>query len=395
MPPKKKAQEVETTEAAASVEEAKAAPPVRLSKGKDAKSQLGALLATDILEGTLKKYGKNSLILGAEVKARKRDRIPTGIFPLDLALQGGWAVGGIHTLLGHKSSGKTTTLFRSLGQAQKMCAECWTAQEACKCGNTRDPVIAYLDVEGAIDPAWASRFMELDKILVSTPEYAEQTIAIAEALLRSKKCDIIVIDSLAFMTTMKEIEEAVEKDLVGEQARRLGKGMRKFSAALNEAMQSEGKRPTLFFTNQIRMKVGVMFGNPETTSGGLAPGFAAWTELRTKPAKYKMDDNGEFALYGDFGFSVEKTRNSAPRMSYDYRVMLVETETKKLGEVYDEDFILAHAERHGLVTGGGSSWKCLEESFKKKTEIEERLLKDKAFRKQVTDALLAAVQPTL
>jgi hypothetical protein len=108
-----------------------------------------------------------------------------------------------------------------------------------------------------------------------------------------------------------------------------------------------------------------------------------------------MDDNGEFALYGDFGFSVEKTRNSSPRMSYDYRVMLVETETKKLGEIYDEDFILAHAERHGLVTGGGSSWKCLEESFKKKTEIEERLLKDKVFRKQVTDALLAAVQPTL
>ena len=397
MPPKKKSDTTESTEVAAtSGTEAKAAPPaVRLSKGKDAKAQLGALLANEYMAGALKVYGKSSLIEGAEVKARKTKRIPTGIFALDLALNGGWAVGGIHTLTGHKSASKTTTLYRTLGEAQKKCANCWDELAACKCGDTREPVIAYLDVEGALDAAWACRFLDLDKILVSTPEHAEQAIGISEALLRSKKCDIIVIDSIAFMVTSKEITEDVGKDLVGDQARRLGKGVRKFIAALNEAMSSDGKRPTLFFTNQIRMKVGVMFGNPETTPGGLAPGFAAWTEVRMKPAKYKMDDNGELALYGDFGFNVEKAKNSVPRTSYDYRVMLVDTETKKLGDIYDEDFILAHAERHGIVTGGGASWKCLEESFRKKTEIEERLVADKAFRKRVTEALLAATLPTL
>lgn len=394
MSPRKKSESTESEAAESSGTEAKAAPPaVRLSKGNDAKAQVAALFSDEGIAGALKTLGKRTLILGSEFKARKLCRIPTGIFPLDLALHGGWAVGGLHTLTGHKSAAKTTTLYRTLGEAQKKCANCWDDLTACKCGDTREPVIAYLDVEGAMDAAWASRFLDLDKILVSTPEYAEQAIDISEALLRSKKCDIIIIDSLAFMTTAKEIEEASSKDLVGDQARRLGKGVRKFIAALNEAMSSDGKRPTLFFTNQIRMKVGVMFGNPETTPGGLAPGFAAWTEVRMKPAKYKMDDNGEYALYGDFGFSVDKAKNSIAKASYDYRMMLVDTETKKLGEIYDEDFILAHAERNGIVTGGGSSWKCLEEAFKKKTEIEERLVADKAFRKRVTTTLLEVVTP--
>lgn len=396
MSPKKKTDDEVTVEATSAVEAPAPAPAPtpRVPKGKDAKSQLGALLATEVVAGALKTYGKRSLIEGSEVKAREIKRIPSGVFPLDLALNGGWAVGGIHTLLGHKSSGKTTTLFRTLGEALKLCAECWARLDECKCKQTREPVIAYLDVEGALDVAWASRFLDLEKILLSTPEYAEQTLAIGEALLRSKKCDIIVVDSIAFMTPAKEIEESVEKDLVGEQARRLGKGFRKFIAALNDAMSAEGKRPTMFFTNQIRMKVGVMFGNPETASGGLAPGFAAWTEVRTKPAKYKMDDNGELALYGDFGFAVEKAKNSSPKTSYEYRMMVVDTETKKLGDIYDEDFILAHAERHGLVSGGGASWTCLGEQFRKKTEIEERLVKDKVFRRKVTSALLASVQPT-
>ena len=368
-------------------------PVVHLPKGKDAQAQIGKLLANEVVQGLFKTYGTRSLIEGAEVKARRTHRIPTGVFPLDVALNGGWATGGIHTLYGHKYSGKTTTLYRSLGEAQKLCAECWEPQAECKCGKLRDPVIAYIDVEGALDAPWASRFCDLAKMLVSHPEYAEQAISIAEALLRSHHCDIIVMDSIAFLTPAKEITEATEKDQVGEQARRLGKGVRKFVAALNEAMTSTGRRPTLFFTNQIRMKVGVMFGNPETTSGGLAPGFAAWTEVKMKPAKYKLDEKDEMALWGDFSFTVDKAKNSAPKTSFDYRMMLVDTETKRLGDIYDEDFILDHASRHSLVSGGGASWTCLGEKFGKKTEIEDRLLRDKAFRRRVTQALLAAVQP--
>jgi protein RecA len=366
----------------------------RIKQGNDAKSQLGALLSSELIASTLKTYGKKSLIEGAEVKARTVKRIPTGVFPLDYALEGGWAQGGVHTLTGHKSSCKTTMLYKTIGEAQKMCANCWEYFDRCNCKSPREPVCAYIDVEGALDPPWASRHFDLDKVLISTPEYAEQSLSIGEALLRSGRCDILVLDSLAFLTPAKEIEEAIEKDMMGTQARILGKGIRKFTAALNAAMTETGRRPTVFFTNQIRMKLGVMFGNPETTPGGLAPGFMAWTEVRMKGGKYKMDDAGERPLYVDFGFSLDKSKASTAKVSYEFRMMLTDAETKVLGDFYDEDFILAHAERKGLISGGGTLWKCLGEQFGKKSEIEKRLVTDPIFKRMVSDVLLRAVRPT-
>lgn len=394
MPRKKKSEEtpVETEESLVAVI-AKETPSVSAPKGKDAQSQLGALLASDIIASTLKTYGKKALIEGSEVKARKVRRIPSGIFSLDYALDGGWAQGGVHTLTGHKSSCKTTVLYRTIGEAQKLCANCWEYANRCSCGDYREPVCVYIDVEGALDPVWASRFFDLDKVLISTPEYAEQSLSVGEALLRSGKCDILVFDSLAFMVPAKEIEEAIEKDLMGVQARVLGKGMRKFTAALNTALNETGKRPTVFFTNQIRMKLGVMFGNPETTPGGLAPGFMAWTEVKMKNGKYKMDDSGERPLYVEFGFSLEKAKASTAKVGYDFKLMLADTEQKRFGEFYDEDFILTQATRKGLVGGGGTKWTCLGEEFPKKSAILERIITDPIFRQMVTDVLLQTVIP--
>ena len=364
----------------------------RIKSGYDSKSQMGALLSSDIIAATLKTYGKKSLIQGSEIKARKVRRIPTGIFPLDYALEGGWAQGGVHTLIGHKSSCKTTVLYKTIGEAQKMCAECWQYMDRCICKRPREAVTSYIDVEGALDSAWASRFCDLDKVVISVPEYAEQTLSIGEALLRSGKVDILMIDSIAFLTPAKEIEEAIEKDLMGQQARVLGKGVRKFTAALNAVMTDTGKRPTVFFTNQIRMKIGVMFGSPETAPGGLAPGFMSWTEMKMKTGKFKMDDLGERPLYADFGFSLDKSKSSTAKVGYDYRMMLSDAESKSLGDFYDEDFILDHAERSGLVTGGGTSWKILGETFGKKSEIEKRLVADPIFKRMLTDILLKSVQ---
>ena len=358
-------------------------------KTRDAKSQMGALLAGTIVQALNKTVGSRSLITGAEAKARKTFAIPTGIFQLDLALEGGWRVGAIHTLIGHMSAGKTMTLYRTIGEAQKLCADCWVRADKCKCKEgAREPVVAYLDVEGAFEAAWASRFFDVEKIMLSQPTHAEAALTIAEALLRSAQCDIVVIDSLAFLTPSKEIEEDISKALVGEQARLINRAARKFTAALNAVMSVEGRRPTIFFTNQIRMKVGVMFGNPETTPGGLAPGFLAWNEVTLRPAKYKMDDNGEEALYADFGFSVTKCKQGRARASYDFRMILQDTQTKTFSQLYDEDFILSMMERNGLLAGGGSSWRCLGEAFRKKTEVEDRLIADPVFREKATEALM-------
>lgn len=399
MAAKKKAVDTEAPEAGATpgspAVAVDATPDIKVKKGNDAKAQLSALFADSVVSGMLKTYGKRALIEGAEVKARTVKRIPSGIFPLDYALEGGWAQGGVHMLTGHKSSFKTTALYSTIGQAQQMCANCWEHATKCACKNYREPVIAYLDVEGAMDPKWASRFFDLDKILVSTPEYAEQSLSIGEALLRSRKCDIFILDSIAFLTPAKEIEEAIEKDLMGVQARVLGKGIRKFTAALNAAMSEDGRRPTVFFTNQIRMKLGVMFGNPETTPGGLAPGYMVWTEVKMKGGKYKMDELGERPLYADFGFSIEKNKASTAKVGYEFRLVLAETESKRLGDLYDEDFIVTHLERNGVVSGGGTSWTCLGEKFGKKTEIEQRLTQDATFKAKARDFLIQTVQPSL
>lgn len=109
-----------------------------------------------------------------------------------------------------------------------------------------------------------------------------------------------------------------------------------------------------------------------------------------KGGKYKMDEKEETALYADFGFNIDKSKQGGAKSSYDFRMMLTDTETKRFSNLYDEDFILDHAERFGIVTGAGASWKCLGEQFRKKTEIEERLLKDPVFKRTVADQLLKA-----
>jgi recombination protein RecA len=390
MPPRKKSADAQETvvEGAAAEAAPSAASPKRTFKGKSAAAQLGAVLSSDLVQAIGKTYGNKSLLVANDRLAKESKYLPTGVFALDYALGGGWKVGGIHTLFGHKSTCKTTTLFRTIGEAQKMCGNCWASQETCECDDPREPVIAYIDVEGAVDREWASRFLDLEKMLLSVPEYAEQALMIGEALLRSEKTDILIFDSLAFMTTSKEIENSIEKENPGIQARVIGKGIRKFTAALNDATTRLGKRPTVFFTNQIRMMLNVMFGNPETTPGGKAPGFAAWTEVKTKGGKYKMDEKDETAIYVDFGFSIDKSKQGGAKTSYDYRVILADTDTKKYGDIYEEDFLVDHAERHKVITGGGSSWHCLGRQFRKKTDIEDALLKEPAFKAELKQALL-------
>jgi hypothetical protein len=136
------------------------------------------------------------------------------------------------------------------------------------------------------------------------------------------------------------------------------------------------------------MKLGVMFGNPETTPGGNAPGFASWTEVKTKGGKYKMDEKEETAIYADFGFTIDKSKQGGAKSSYDFRVILADTDTKQFGDLYDEDFILDHAERKKLITGGGASWRCLDRQFRKKSDIEDLMLKDSTFKEQLKQALL-------
>ena len=201
-----------------------------------------------------KDFGENAIMrLGDNVKMEV-DVIPTGNLLIDRALGvGGFARGRIVEIYGPESSGKTTLTLTAIAQAQKS-----------------GGLAAFIDVEHALDPQYAARLgVNLDDLLVSQPSSGEEALQICEALVRSNAIDVIVVDSVAALVTKQELEGEIGDSTVGAQARLMSAALRKLTSFISNA------RTVCIFTNQIREKIGVMFGNPETTPGGRALKFYA------------------------------------------------------------------------------------------------------------------------
>ena len=201
-----------------------------------------------------KDFGENAIMrLGDNVKMEV-DVIPTGNLLIDRALGvGGFARGRIVEIYGPESSGKTTLTLTAIAQAQKS-----------------GGLAAFIDVEHALDPQYAARLgVNLDDLLVSQPSSGEEALQICEALVRSNAIDVIVVDSVAALVTKQELEGEIGDSTVGAQARLMSAALRKLTSFISKA------RTVCIFTNQIREKIGIMFGNPETTPGGRALKFYA------------------------------------------------------------------------------------------------------------------------
>lgn len=358
------------------------------------------LLASDLVKSIRKKHGGSILTRADEFRIQRVPRISTGVFFLDAALGGGMPAGRINIVWGNKSTGKSAICTKTMGNAQKVCSNCCSGEfideegevHSCLCGDFREHVCAYLDVEGTWDQEWARALgVDTDKVLLSVPEYAEQTLDIAEALLRSGEVDFLVIDSIAFLTPAKEIEESAGKQLQAEQARALGRGIRKFVSALNYMGNHYGRRPTVLFTNQIRMKLGVMFGNPETQPGGKASGFSATTETKTFGGKYSMDDVTGKPLYVDLKFRVEKNKSSGAKMEGEWRLMLAETEAKKKGDVYEEFDMMKTGVKIGLIEKKGNKSILFDEEYRTQSLIVKRLLEEPEFKAFYSKALMTVL----
>ncbi len=201
-----------------------------------------------------KDYGEGSIIRMGDGYRVDVDVIPTGNLLIDRALGvGGFPRGRIVEIFGPESSGKTTLTLTAVAQAQK-----------------RGGLAGFVDVEHALDPQYAKRLgVNMDDLLVSQPSSGEEALRIVETLVRSNALDIIVLDSVAALVTRQELEGEIGDSTVGAQARLMSAAMRKLTAIISKA------RTTCIFTNQIREKIGVMFGNPETTPGGRALKFYA------------------------------------------------------------------------------------------------------------------------
>jgi len=206
----------------------------------------------------IKRYGDGSIMRLGEAQKMTIDAIPTGSLSLDLALGiGGIPRGRITEIYGPESSGKTTLCQHIVAEVQKM-------------GGTA----AYVDMEHALDPSYAAKCgVDIDNLLVSQPDTGEQALEITETLVRSGAVDLVVIDSVAALVPRSEIEGDMGDAQMGAMARLMSQALRKLSGAINQTKTS------VVFTNQLRMKIGVMFGNPETTTGGNALKFYASVRL--------------------------------------------------------------------------------------------------------------------
>ncbi|MEM9398587.1 MAG: recombinase RecA [Verrucomicrobiota bacterium] len=240
----------------AKAEEVKEAKATKTAKTDKTQKQEAKKENKDLdlaLQAIVKQYGENSIMrLGDESAKMKIKSIPTGSIVIDRALGvGGLPRGRIVEIYGPESSGKTTLTLTVVASAQKM-------------GGTA----AFIDVEHALDPQYARKLgVNMEELLVSQPNSGEEALGIAETLIRSNAIDVLVVDSVAALVTRGELEGQIGDAVVGAQARLMSQAMRKLTAMISKA------KTIAIFTNQIREKIGVMFGNPETTPGGRALKF--------------------------------------------------------------------------------------------------------------------------
>ena len=214
-----------------------------------------------------KQFGKGSVMKLGEFKAMEVEAIPTGALSLDMALGiGGVPRGRIIEVFGPESSGKTTLALHIVAEAQKMGGDA-----------------AFIDAEHALDPVYAKKLgVDIDNLIVSQPDTGEQALEITESLVRSGALDVIVVDSVAALVPKAEIDGDMGDSHMGLQARLMSQALRKLTGALNKT------KTVLIFINQLREKIGVMFGNPETTTGGRALKFYASVRVRVKVIKNKV-----------------------------------------------------------------------------------------------------------
>lgn len=309
------------------------------------------------LETIEKQFGKGSIMKLGEAHKVQVECIPTGALSLDLALGGGIPKGRVVEIYGPESSGKTTLTLHAIAEIQKQ-------------GGTA----AFIDAEHALDPAYAQRIgVDTTNLLLSQPDNGEQALEIVETLVRSNAVDLIVVDSVAALVPRAEIEGDMGDSHMGLQARLMSQALRKLTGVISRS------HATVIFINQIRMKIGVMFGNPETTTGGNALKFYA--SVRMDIRRIAQIKQGDEIIGNRTRVKVVKNKIAPPFRQAEFDIMYNQG-ISKAGDVLDLATERGIVEKSGawfayngekISQGREAAKKYLEENPKTMTEIAKKV----------------------
>jgi len=342
-------------------------PAVERIEGHSERNMAERDRAIDVAMSQIERqFGKGSIMkLGDAASRLAIEVIPTGAIELDLALgAGGIPRGRITEIYGPESSGKTTICLHVIAEAQKM-----------------GGVAAFVDAEHALDPLYAQRLgVNLDDLLVSQPDTGEQALEITETLVRSGALDVVVVDSVAALVPRAEIDGDMGDSHVGLQARLMSQALRKLTGAINRSKTS------VVFTNQLRMKIGVMFGNPETTSGGRALKFYASVRLEVR--KIETIKSGQDAIGASTRVKVVKNKVAPPFKQAEFDIMFNEGISKS-GSILDTGVKL------GLVRKSGAFFYLEEEKLGQGRENAKEFLKANPNILADIEGRIRATAPTL
>jgi recombination protein RecA len=342
-------------------------PAVEHIEGTSERSMVERERAIDVAISQIERqFGKGSIMkLGDAAGRLAIEVIPTGAIELDLALgAGGIPRGRITEIYGPESSGKTTICLHVIAEAQRM-----------------GGVAAFVDAEHALDPLYAQRLgVNLDDLLVSQPDTGEQALEITETLVRSGALDVVVVDSVAALVPRAEIDGDMGDSHVGLQARLMSQALRKLTGAINRSKTS------VIFTNQLRMKIGVMFGNPETTSGGRALKFYA--SVRMEVRKIETIKSGQDAIGASTRVKIVKNKIAPPFKQAEFDIMFNEGISKS-GSILDTGVKL------GLVRKSGAFFYLDDEKLGQGRENAKDFLKANPDTLADIEGRIRATAPTL
>lgn len=300
------------------------------------------------MEQIEKQYGKGSIMRlgGAGSERTKIDVVSTGSIALDLALGvGGFPRGRIIEIYGPEASGKTTLALSAIAEAQKIGGQC-----------------AFVDAEHALDPKRAETIgVNLDDLLISQPDTGEQALEITETLIRSGALDVIVVDSVAALVPRAELEGEMGDAVMGMQARLMSQALRKLTGAISKS------KTVLIFTNQLRQKIGVMFGNPETTPGGLALKF--YSSVRIDLRRIEVIKDGDQVKGSRHRAKIVKNKVAPPLRIAEFDIM-EEDGISKFGGLLDVGTEL------GVITKSGSFFNYNKEVIAQGREAAKIYLRD-------------------